>query len=99
MESTKHQNNANGGKKFIKSYGLDIIVGVILALLCTFFLSFKSMAQNVGINNAAPHSKALLDLTSTDKGLLIPRVTMAARTAMFPAPDATAKGMMVYQTD
>jgi hypothetical protein len=43
--------------------------------------------------------KSLLDLTSTTKGLLAPRMTAAQRTAMFPAPDATAEGMLVYQAD
>ena len=62
-----------------------------------FFLSFflfytlSSLAQ-VGINTASPNSSAALDVTSTDKGLLIPRV---ASTANVTAPTA---GMMVYQT-
>lgn len=99
MESPKHKNNSTGRNQFIKSYGLDLIVGLLLALLFTFFFSFKSVAQNVGINNPAPHAKALLDLTSSDKGLLAPRITQAARVAMFPVADVTAKGMIVYQTD
>lgn len=77
-------------------------------LLLTFFtivmlfdLGFSGVtyAQNVGINNPTPHAKALLDLTSSDKGLLAPRMTEAQRLAMYPLADATSEGMLVYQTD
>jgi hypothetical protein len=54
-------------------------------------------AQSIGINNtgASPHVSAILDIQSTDKGLLIPRMTQAQRFAI-PSP---ANGLMVYQTD
>ena len=85
--------------KFINEYAFDIIIGFILATCFMFFISFSASAQNVGINNPTPHGKSLLDLTSTDKGLLAPRMTQAQRLVMFPAADASAKGMLVYQTD
>jgi hypothetical protein len=72
----------------------------ILLLSILLFTSWQNLsAQNVGVNNPTPHSKALLDLTATDKGLLIPRLNSAQRLAMFPLADVTAAGMMVYQTD
>jgi hypothetical protein len=61
-------------------------------------------AQSVGINfnAAAPNSSAALDIDvtalGTKKGLLMPRVTLAQRTAMNPLP-AAAQGLIVYQTD
>lgn len=73
---------------------LSLFVGAMLLLS-----SFSGYAQSVGINNPTPHAKSLLDLTSTDKGLLAPRMTQAQRLAMFPSSDVTAKGMLVYQTD
>src|SRR5690348_12032182 len=72
-------------------------IAIVIALLLLF--AFAAQAQNMGVNNPTPHAKSLLDLTSTDKGLLIPRMTQAQRTAMFPSADATASGMLVYQTD
>lgn len=64
-----------------------------------FILSFSfilvytfTLHAQVGINTASPNSSAALDVTSTDKGLLIPRV---ASTNDITAPTA---GMMVYQT-
>jgi hypothetical protein len=71
--------------------------------ICTHVLLFlatqalRSLSQNVGINNDAsqPHSSAMLDVMSTDKGLLIPRMTEAQRNAIA----SPATGLMIYQTD
>lgn len=54
------------------------------------------LAQNVAINNtgAEPDSNAILDISSDTKGLLIPRMTTAAREAI---PNTV--GLMVYDTD
>ncbi|GAB2960099.1 hypothetical protein GCM10027048_29490 [Hymenobacter coalescens] len=52
-------------------------------------------AQSVGIGTTTPDSKAALDISSTDKGLLIPRLTQDQRTAMTGVPT----GLMVFQTD
>src|SRR5690349_5353510 len=85
--------------KIMKSYALDFVILLIVALLLLTLFIIPANAQNIGVNNPTPHAKALLDLTATDKGLLAPRMTEVQRTAMFPAADATAKGMIVYQTD
>ncbi len=63
----------------------------IFSLTFIFLCTLSSQAQ-VGINTATPNTSAALDVTSTDKGLLIPRV---ASTGDVTAPTA---GMMVYQT-
>ncbi len=52
-------------------------------------------AQSVGIGTATPNASAQLDITSTTKGLLIPRMTGAQRAAI----PAAAVGMMVIQTN
>ena len=54
-------------------------------------------AQNVGINddNSNPDPSAVLDVKSNNKGLLIPRLTLAQRNAIL----APATGLMIYQTD
>lgn len=54
-----------------------------------------ALAQNVGIGTASPNSKAALDISATDKGLLVPRLTQAQRQAIASPP----QGLMVYQTD
>jgi hypothetical protein len=64
-----------------------------LALIC---LSATLSAQNVAINGtgAAPAATAMLDVSSTTTGLLIPRMTSVQRTAIA----APATGLYVYDT-
>ena len=52
---------------------------------------------NVAVNNDAslPHASALLDISSTTKGLLIPRMTLVQRNAIA----APAIGLLIFQTD
>jgi hypothetical protein len=52
----------------------------------------KAVAQNnVGVNIASPAPSALLDLTSTTQGFLVPRVTTTQRNAI-----TTANGLLVF---
>ena len=64
---------------------------IVLLLLLTPFILF---AQSVAINTDGTQADntALLDIKSTTKGLLIPRMTSAERTAI-PAP---ALGLTVF---
>ncbi|MEM9721513.1 MAG: hypothetical protein AAGA10_19765, partial [Bacteroidota bacterium] len=48
--------------------------------------------QSVGINNPSPDPSAILDITTTEKGVLIPRLTLAQRDAI-PNP---AQGLLVF---
>jgi trimeric autotransporter adhesin len=51
--------------------------------------------QNVGIGTTTPNSTAILDLTATNKGMLVPRMTTAQRIAIV----TPATGLLVYDTD
>lgn len=64
----------------------------IIAL--SLLTGFIANAQ-VGINTTEPHTSSVLDIVSTDKGLLIPRLSLSQRNNI-PAP---ANGLLVYQTD
>ncbi|MEO8146502.1 MAG: tail fiber domain-containing protein [Bacteroidia bacterium] len=55
---------------------------IILSIMMLLPLANLLNAQNVGINNPTPAASALLDLTATDKGLLIPRLTSVQRNAI-----------------
>lgn len=59
-------------------------------------LTFYSFSQNIAINSsgALPDTSAMLDVSSTVKGLLLPRVTTTQQNAI-PLP---AKGLIVYNT-
>jgi hypothetical protein len=68
------------------------------ALLCLAIVCFgTTMAQNVGINETGknPDNSAMVDIESTTRGLLIPRLTKIQRNAI-PGP---AEGLLIYQTD
>jgi hypothetical protein len=67
-----------------------------LALLACF-VAAPAFSQGVGINSssAPADTSALLDLVSTSKGFLPPRMTSAQRTAIV----LPATGLFVYQTD
>ena len=64
--------------------------------LFLLFLSQQLFAQ-IGINNdgSAPNATAQLDVKSTTKGFLMPRMTAAERNAIL----SPAVGLQVYQTD
>lgn len=68
----------------------------ILSLLFTG-LSVAAIAQNgsVGIGTVKPDNSAILDLSSSNKGLLIPRMSISDRDAIFNP----AIGLKIYQTD
>ncbi len=69
-----------------------------LAIAAIFsILSFKASAQGFAVNtngNKADTS-AMLDISASNKGVLVPRMTAAQRTGIF----SPAKGLLVYQTD
>ncbi|OON69786.1 hypothetical protein [Hymenobacter sp. CRA2] len=52
-------------------------------------------AGSVGIGTTTPNPKAALDISASDKGLLIPRLDSVQRTGISAPPD----GLMVFQTD
>ncbi|MFH0896346.1 MAG: hypothetical protein V2A54_18085 [Bacteroidota bacterium] len=69
---------------------------LIAAALC-FSLKVKSQNQNVAINTTGnlPHASAMLDISATDKGLLIPRMT-ASQISAIASP---ATGLLVYDNN
>ena len=69
--------------------GLLLVFGLLAAP--------AALAQtgSIGIGTAAPDPKAALDISSADKGLLIPRLDSAQRAAIVAPPD----GLMVFQKD
>ncbi len=79
----------------MKSISKFIYVFVII----TIFICAQSSAQkNVGINDSGnePDKSAMLDISSQDKGILIPR-TDTAKVNSFLSPGKPATGLMVYQ--
>ncbi len=69
---------------------------VLVFLVLFLYLGISVIAQ-VGINsnNSSPDPSAMLDVKSTAKGLLIPRMTRAQRNTI----NSPAEGLMVYCTN
>lgn len=65
-----------------------------IILFLTVFTAYATQAQ-VGIGTTAPDPSSLLDLKSTSKGLLVPRLTASEKIALL----SPAMGLLIFQTD
>ncbi len=78
---------------------INKICYLLTALFLLASLKTNLLAQNQGVSinatNAPPHNSAMLDVSSTNKGVLISRMTQAQRNAIA----SPAEGLMIYQTD
>lgn len=70
----------------------------IISAIAVILLVNGAFAQNVGIGTNAPATSAKLDITSTNSGLLVPRIPLISTTdvATIPAP---ATSVLVYNTN
>jgi hypothetical protein len=75
------------------------LLKALLAISASVLLfSQSSFAQdNVGIGTTTPHENAILDASSVEKGLLIPRMNTLQRLGINPV--GGADGLLVYDTD
>jgi hypothetical protein len=62
-------------------------------LLATLLLTLSAFSQ-VGIGTANPDASSVLDITSTTRGLLPPRMTTSERDAI----NSAAKGLILFNT-
>ena len=68
------------------------LIALVITLL---FLSARAQNNNVGIGTLTPVPSAILELVTSSKGFLAPRMTAVQRLAI-PAP---ANALLVYDTD
>jgi hypothetical protein len=72
-----------------------MIKNITLTFLCLLAGLFTASAQvSISADGSPPDSSAMLDIKSTDKGLLIPRMTSTQRTAIV----SPVAGLLVFQT-
>ena len=82
----------------MKSYGIIKKSTNYFLVISLLFFSISLSAQNIAItddNIYDAHSSAMLDVKSSTKGLLIPRITTTARESINPV----ALGLLVFDTD
>lgn len=66
-------------------------LSVLILSLC-----FTTTIAQVGINTTTPHPSSILDLTSSTKGFLLPRITTAAATSL---SGTASEGLIVFDKD
>ena len=64
------------------------------AMMLTAFAAATGQ-NNVGVGTTTPHASAVLDVSSTTRGMLVPRMAATERSAIA----SPATGLLVYQTD
>lgn len=74
-----------------------LILSIAITALITGIQTNRINAQGAAINNsgASADSSAILDVNANDKGVLIPRMTAAEKSAI----SSPATSLMIYQTD
>jgi len=76
------------------------MIRIKILVFCLLLITFSNVNAQTGgaaINTtgASPHSSAVLDVSSNNQGILIPRMTEAQRFSI----QNPATGLMIYQTD
>ncbi len=73
-------------------------IGFIIVLISILVFNINLTAQNVAINSdgSSPDGSAMLDVKSTNSGMLIPRMSQSDRDNNISSP---ATGLIIYQTD
>ena len=92
LNITANNVNTNGTVLTLNSRGT---VGVMAFQTASTERMRLNSSGNLGLGTTSPSASAILDVTSTTKGFLPPRMTNAQRTAI----SSPAVGLMVYQTD
>ncbi len=69
-------------------------------LITSFLLLTSSLTfSQVGINTTTPSDGAILDVESSDKGFLVPRVDIANLSNIAPITGGSTEGLLVYNTN
>ncbi len=71
------------------------ILFLVASLLLGFVINGKSQGVSISSTSSNPDNSAMLDVSSSSKGILIPRMTLNERNAI----TTPATGLMVFQTN
>ncbi len=69
--------------------------GLFILLIIQVFTELVNAQENVGIGTLTPNTSSILELESTNKGFLVPRMTTAQRNAII----SPANSLLVFDTD
>ena len=96
MTSGKLRSFPAGANLFTNMKAIKILLFIACSAASLPLLAQSNIQQATSINQngATPDPSAMLDVQATDKGMLVPRMTTAQRTAIsFPAT-----GLLVFDT-
>ena len=69
-------------------------------LLLLFFLTATLGFAQVGVNTTNPDPSSMLDISATNKGVLVPRVSLAnVTTTMLDGTNTAATGLLIWNTN
>ena len=80
-----------------KNYKILKVIPLLLVFNFALINCFSVFSQGAAINTtgSAADASAVLDISSTNAGMLIPRMTKTLRNAI----NSPAEGLLIYQTD
>ncbi|QIE60275.1 hypothetical protein G5B37_12095 [Rasiella rasia] len=67
--------------------------------LTVIILTSLSITAQVGVGTVSPDPGSLLDIESTDKGILVPRVSIANLNTIAPITGGATESLLVYNTN
>ncbi len=78
----------------IERLGIDR-ASMMFCLFISIFWGFYDIHAQVGVGTSTPDPTAVLDVNSSNKGMLVPRMTQLQKNAIA----SPAQGLLIYQTD
>lgn len=72
---------------------------LLLIFIVLMALQYSKLQAQVGIGTTTPNPSSILDISSTKKGLLIPRVNITDLNNMLPITEAAETGLLVFNTN
>lgn len=83
-------------KNFVEKFLQVLKYTFLFLLIFGSKIDVFAQAGSVGIGTNTPYINAILDVTSTTKGVLLPRLTQAQRTTLTPLLNLAANGLLIY---
>lgn len=71
---------------------------LLSSLLITASFCMNAHAQSVGINTSSPHPSSILDIQSTNKGVLLPKIALQSTSDKNTVP-SPANALLLYNTN
>ncbi len=70
-----------------------------IAIIFLMMLSGLESFAQIGINTTSPDPSSVLDIDSSDKGILIPRVSIPDLSSIAPITGGSSEGLLVFNTN